>query len=264
MQKNLLFQEKVVALLLVILLCFSIKKASAQTGDLKKNNIQINLSSLALKNFSFNYERSVARKITVSAGYKFMPRTRIGDVALINTITNKLVFDDSGITDLKDTYTSNQTITAEVRFYAGKYDGPRGFYVSLYGRYNSMKIDYPYVYSAGNGNNINVPLNATLNGIGGGVMVGAKWLIVKRLSLDIYILGLHYGGMSGDVIGNTDLSDLSSEDKQGLKNDIDTKFVLLNKNYVKSSTVNDNGITAHASGPFAGIRGLGVNLGFSF
>jgi len=263
MKKNLPLFLKTAAVFLSILIYFCISNASAQNSDYKKNNIQVNLSSLVLHNYSFNYERSVTRKITISAGYKFMPDTRIGDVSLINTISDKISHDGDNI-DYKNTRTSNQTFTAEARFYAGKHDGPRGFYVSLYGRYNSMKVNYPYVYTAGSGNNVNVPLSATLNGIGGGVMIGAKWLIAQRVSLDVYILGLHYGNMSGDVIGTTDLSGLSASDKQGLKDDIDNKFVLLNHNYVKSSTVTNSGVTAHASGPFAGIRGLGINLGFSF
>ncbi|WP_158642844.1 DUF3575 domain-containing protein [Mucilaginibacter ginsenosidivorax] len=263
MKKNLPLFLKIATIIIGIITCFSVSKVSAQSGDYKKNNIRVNLSSLVLHNYSFNYERSVARKITISAGYKFMPDTRIGDVSLINTISDKISHDGDNI-DYKNTRTSNQTFTAEARFYTGKHDGPRGFYVSVYGRYNSMKVDYPYVYNDGNGNKVNVPLNTTLNGIGGGVMIGAKWLIAQKVSLDVYILGLHYGSMSGDVIGNTDLSGLSASDKQGLKDDIDSKFVLLNHNYVKSSSVTNSGVTAHASGPFAGIRGLGINLGFSF
>jgi hypothetical protein len=263
MQKNLPSFLKTTTVFLSILLCFCIGNVSAQNSDYKKNNIQVNLSSLVLHNYSFNYERSVARKITISAGYKFMPDTRIGDVSLINSISDKISHDGDNI-DYKNTRTSNQTFTAEARFYTGKHNGPRGFYVSLYGRYNSMKVNYPYAYTVGNGNNVNVPLTTTLNGIGGGAMIGAKWLIAQKVSLDIYILGLHYGNMSGNVIGNTDLGALSANDKQELKDDIDSKFVLLNHNYIKNSTVTNSGVTAHASGPFAGIRGLGINLGFSF
>jgi hypothetical protein len=263
MIKTLPFIAKISALFLAVTLCFGALQASAQKDDYKKNNVQINLSSLVLHNYSFNYERSIARKITVSVGYKFMPDTRIGDVSLVNTITDK-ISDGGDDLDYKNTRTSNQTITAEVRFYAGKHDGPRGFYVSLYGRYNNMKVNYPYTYDTNSGNTVDVPLSANLSGIGGGVMIGAKWLIAKRISLDVYLLGLHYGGLSGDVTGKTDLSSLSADDKQGLKDDIDNKFVILDHNYVKSSTVNDSGVAAHTSGPFAGIRGLGINLGFSF
>ncbi len=263
MKQTLPLIAKISTLLLIISMCFGTLASLAQTSDYKKNNIQVNLSSLVLHNYSFNYERSIARKITVSVGYKFMPDTRIGDVSLVNTISDKIAGDDEDL-NYKDTRTSNNTVTAEVRFYAGKHDGPRGFYVSLYGRYNSMKVNYPYVYDTNSGGSIDAPLSTTLNGIGGGIMIGAKWLIKKRVSLDVYLIGLHYGSMSGDVISKTDLSSLSDDDKQGLKDDIDTKFVLLDKNYIKSSTVNNSGITAHASGPFAGIRGLGINLGFSF
>lgn len=80
-------------LFLCILLCISSRliyaqenvKANYGSGVSGKNLLKINLLSLPLGNFSFEYERVVANKITVGMGYRFMPKSGI---PLKSTISN--------------------------------------------------------------------------------------------------------------------------------------------------------------------------------
>jgi hypothetical protein len=228
-----------------------------------KNNFKINLSSLALNNYSFGYERNLTRRLSFQAGYRIMPNTILGQTKLAKKIID-LVGGDNGEAeeDLNKISATNSSVTGEFRFYSGKKQGARGFYLSLYGRYMNLKFDYPYDYEASNKLYI-IPLQGNLQGFGGGLMIGSKWLIAKRVVLDLYILGGHYGKLTGNINGITDLSTMSVEDKQQLKYEIENLFGDDGKKYLKT-TVTNQGVYTIVDGPFLGFRGLGLSVGIAF
>jgi hypothetical protein len=119
------------------------------------------------------------------------------------------------------------------------------------------------LYEAETGQEFDVPIVAKLNGFGGGVMLGAQWLIAKRVTFDWYIVGGHYGKLSGDLTGKTDLSALSQEDKAELEAEIEDIASNGDRKYI-DATVNDNGMFGKVNSPFGGIRGLGFNIGIAF
>lgn len=190
-----------VAVLLMLLLAhqkgYAQKMSAGEKLDLEnkqypKNNVQVNLSSLALKNYNFSYERSLSRKISFVAGYRFMPLTTIGDVPAIKKVVESYLQDDDLKDKLSSISTSNKTYTGEFRFYGGKHPGARGFYLSLYGRYTNMPVNYNYAYETSTENYL-IPLKSNLKGYGGGLMISSKFLIAKRITFDWYIIGGHYG-----------------------------------------------------------------------
>jgi hypothetical protein len=238
------------------------KKYSPGTSY-RKNSLKINISSLWLNNYSFTYERMLARKISFVAGYRFMPTRTLGSVSLVKNIVDQVSDDGDDIKrDINTINVSTNAFTGEFRFYAGRKPGARGFYLSLYGRYSQMKIDYPYDYSA-NTMDYTIPLKATTKMWGAGLMIGAQWLIARRVTFDWYIMGGHYGTINGDASGVTDLSSMSDADKQGLKSDIEGIFTANNHQYILA-TVTNQGVQAKLSGPMVGIRGAGINLGIAF
>lgn len=239
------------------------KKLALENKYYPKNNVQINLSSLAFKNYNFSYERSLSRKITFVAGYRYMPLSMVSDIPLVKKAIDKYANDDSDLKDnLSNLSTGNKTYTGEFRFYGGKHPGARGFYLSLYGRYTNMQANYNYNYT-GSVQKYNIPLKNTLKGFGGGLMIGSKYLIAKRVTLDWYIIGGHYGKLKGDGIGSANLSTMTAADKQNVKADIEDTFTIADKSYV-NATVDNSGVKTQVNAPFVGIRGLGFNLGIAF
>ena len=229
----------------------------------RKNSLKINISSLWLNNYSFTYERMLARKISFVAGYRFMPTRILANVSAIKNVIDQVASDGDDVkTDINKISASNNAFTGEFRFYAGRKPGARGFYVSLYGRYSKLDIDYPYDYQT-DAKTYTVPLKASTTMWGAGLMIGAQWLIAKRVTLDWYIMGGHYGTIKGNATGATNLSDMPDQDRQFLKSDIEGLFTAGNKQYI-TATVTDQGVQAKISGPMIGIRGAGINLGIAF
>jgi hypothetical protein len=228
-----------------------------------KNNVKINLSSLLLNNYSFSYERSVSKKISVVAGYRFMPETVIGSMALTRNIVENMDVDADIRNNLDNFRSSNQAYTGEVRLYSGKKPGARGLYVSLYGRYTNMRYDVD-IQKTYDEKEYNIPIRSNVAGIGAGLMFGSQWLIAKKVVLDWYIIGGHYGKLTkGEFTGTADLSELSAQEKQDLEEQIEELGIIGSNKYIEAE-VNDNGARATVTGPFLGIRGFGINLGYAF
>ncbi|WP_202923417.1 DUF3575 domain-containing protein [Pontibacter pudoricolor] len=235
----------------------------------RKNGIKMNLSSLAFSNYSFSYERAIARKITLVGGYSFLPETKLSDIPLVDKGIKFADLDEEGEEGdeigkiLDEANFSSNAITGEVRFYTGKKPGARGFYASLYGRYTTMNLTHLYVYEGDAGLEYDLPINAKLTGFGGGVMLGAQWLIAKRVTFDWYIVGGHYGKMKGDFTAKTDLSTMPQEDKAELEREIEDVASNGDRKYL-DATINDNGMFGKLNAPFGGLRGFGFNLGIAF
>jgi hypothetical protein len=228
-----------------------------------KNGLKINVSSLFLNNYSFSYERMLTRKISFVAGYRFMPKTQLGNISLIKRIIDQVADDGDGIkSDMNKIGISNNAFTGEFRFYTGHKAGARGFYLSLYGRYSQFNVDYAYEYET-DSKNYAIPIKASPRMWGAGLMIGAQWLIAKRITLDWYILGGHYGSIKGDASGVADLSGMSAADKEGIKEDVEGLINIGDKKFV-TATVTDQGVQARIDGPMIGLRGAGINIGIAF
>lgn len=183
-------------------------------GIFWKNIVKVNLSSLALENHSLSYERSLTRKVTFVAGYRYMPETTVASVFLVEKATDQYPNKYEVIIDELDAATvANNTFTGEVRLYTGEHPGARGFYLSLYGRYINLRSTYPYDYSI-HGNTYHLPFEGKLKGLGGGLMAGSQWLIANRVTFDWYILGGHLGKSKADMLAMADLSTMTPGEKE--------------------------------------------------
>jgi hypothetical protein len=228
-----------------------------------RNSVKMNLTSLALNNYSFSYERVLSPKISVVGSYGFMPEKVLGDRALVKRIAERFTDEEDDASELDKITTSTNTFTGEVRLYGGKYPGARGFYASLYGRYMRLNVNYPDSYQSVENKTYQIPYQGTLQGVGAGLMVGFQWLIRERVTLDWYILGGHYGKMFGEMVAVKDLSKMSPAEKAGLKEDIEY-YVRIGETQYMEATVTEEGVKAKAVGPFLGVRGFGINLGIAF
>ncbi|WP_295122502.1 hypothetical protein [uncultured Chitinophaga sp.] len=231
-----------------------------------KNNVKLGLSPILLGNYSLTYERVLNRFISASASYRIMPKTALNATPLTKTVMDQLADEGDEISEqLDNAKVSGNAITAEVRFYTGsRKTGARGFYGGVYGRYSSFKYDFPYDFEATDaGITKTVPFLGDSKGFGGGVLMGVQWQI-KRVTIDFTILGAHWGKMTGNVNGQTDLSELSEGDQAQLKEDIEGVVNFIEDKKFVTATVDNNGVRGKIDAPFAGIRGLNLSIGFNF
>jgi len=224
----------------------------------KANIIKINLYSLFVNNYYISYERLITKKISFQLGYRYQPYEYLAE-NFVGKKLSKLFSIDPRYYNFK---TSNNSVTADVKFYLGR-KAPQGLYLGLYGRYTAFDVDnIDYTYILKNESVYSVPLISNVKGVGVGGVIGIQWLIKKRISLEYYIIGGHYGKLSGKLKSEKDLSDLSDEEKSDLKENVEDLFTISNKKYL-TSTISDRGIDGKISGPFFGARS-GICVGIAF
>lgn len=225
------------------------------------NIAKINLLALPLRSFSLQYERIVARKISLAFGVGIIPR---GGFPLLGSFES-YIGDEETFNQLKDARVGSTAVTASSRFYFGKHDGPRGFYIAPYLRYSTYGLsldEYAYTITVETESGTyeetrNIALSGRVNGFTGGVLFGAQWRVAKRLYLDWWILGAAYGTANGKLDGAAALSSL---EQQGLRESLDELEIPMVKT---TATVNANGGRLDMNGPWAGIRS-GLALGINF
>ena len=228
-----------------------------------KNAIKVNVSSLALKNFNLSYERSITRKTSFVAGYSFIPESNLGEMAVVQKMAAIYLDENSDLRDhIQNTNMSFHNMTGEFRYYFGKQAGARGFYAGAYGRYASMSFTFLDNYNSSSAS-YELPYNGTLNGFGGGLMVGAQWLLTDHISLDWYIAGAHYGNTGGDINITQDFSELSETERMELETQIEEQSTVAGRQLL-DATVTSTGVHGKVDAPFAGIRAFGLNLGYKF
>ncbi|MGX5817635.1 hypothetical protein ACWKWU_05535 [Chitinophaga lutea] len=225
--------------------------------------IKTNLSTIALGNYGLTYERMLTRKISASLGYRFMPKTRLAGTILAGEVMDAIKDDGEASQQLEKLQMSGNAITAEFRIYTGRRPGAKGFYAGIYGRYSGFKYDYPYDFERPDNTKTLVPIKATTKGFGGGIILGGQFNVAKRVVIDLFIIGGHYGKLTGDGEGLTDLSDFSEQERADLKSDIEGLVSIGNKQNI-TATVQNDGVRAKLDLPFVGLRGLGLTVGFAF
>ncbi len=237
------------------------KKPTAKNEDKHKMNIvKVNLMALALKNYSFQYERVLTKKISIALGVRTMPSS---------TLPFKDVFvDQFGISDpdddlestIKDLKVGNFAITPEVRFYLNKKGYGRGFYIAPYYRFAKFNSEeLPITYDGDGGTEKTIRLKGDMTTHSGGLMIGAQWHLGKVVTLDWWIVGAHYGTSNGTLNG-TPSSPLSANEQTDIKNTIEALDLPLTK---ITANVTANNIKAAIDGPWGGVR-AGLSIGIRF
>lgn len=222
----------------------------------KKNNVKVSLTSLVFKNFQFQYERSLTKRIGFVFGYSFIPKGSVPFKSQINDLT-------SSSSDTKDMFTNAElgytAITPEVRFYLGKGYG-KGFYIAPFYRHLQYDItDINFTYTSDLGAQEDIAMGGKLSANTFGLQLGAQFNLGKHLILDWWIVGPHYGTSKGDFAGVTSRL-LTPTEQAELQKELDKIELPLSDVNAKA---NANGATINISGPWGGIRS-GISLGYRF
>lgn len=221
-----------------------------------KNIVKLNLSSLVAKNFHITYERKLTGRISASLGFRTMPK---GSLPFKSTFENLVDGTDFNFNKFE---MGNTAFTPEIRFYLGK-GNLKGFYVAPYLRFASFDITAPikYTYNNGSGNVTDeAPVAGKIRSTSGGIMFGTQHRIFKVLTLDIWIIGGHYGSSKGDLTVTKAFN--TQQERDAVKAELDGIDAKPFK--FKNAVVTSTGASIQADGPWAGIRGAGINIGFRF
>lgn len=242
--------------LLILILCVPFF-ADAQVPILSGKNIfKLNASSLVAKNLHITYERKLTGRISASLGFRTMSK---GTLPFKSAVENLFDGTDFNINDFR---MGNTAFTPEIRFYLGK-GNLKGFYAAPYLRFASFDITAPirYTYNNGTGNTTEeAPMSGKITSTSGGIMFGTQHRIFKVLVLDLWIIGGHYGSSKGTL--SVAKSFPTQQERDAVLQELNSIDAAPFK--FKNASVTASGASIQSDGPWAGIRGLGINLGFRF
>jgi len=247
---------KKLSLLLVATICCATLLAQKEKDGKEpaplKNIVKLNLPALALKNISIQYERAVARKVTVAGTFRYMPT---GSIPLKSVFVD-LADDPDTERQLNNLKVGNIAFMPEVRYYFSKKGAFRGFYLGLFANIARYNADLVFEYDDASVTKT-IPMSGNVTSITGGLMIGAQFKLGGRVYLDWWILGPNYGSSNGSLNGKKSMSPSEQQSLRDELNDLDiplTKFTY---------TVDANGANMDIKGPWAGIR-AGINIVFRF
>lgn len=223
-------------------------------ADNKDNIVKINVPALSLKNISFQYERKTGTKNSFAIAVRYRPASTMPFQSTIE----KLIDQPAVRVDLFKM--GNFGITPEYRFYFGKKNDLQGFYIAPFISYNHYNANIPINYDSVTKTKTAIFLGS-VNTFTVGFQIGAQWKLSDKIYLDWWILGPNYGLAKGDFNSADPLND----DEQ-----LNMFFQLFkltegtNPKIIKSFDVNANGASFIVDGPWAGIRAMGINVGYRF
>ena len=250
--------RKLFLMMLVSGITFSLSAQKEKTDKEKdepapaKNVVKINLFAIALKNISLQYERAVARKVTVAGTFRFMPK---GSIPFKKTFIN-MADDPETERQINNLSVGNVAFMPEVRYYFSKKGAFRGFYTGLFANIASYSATVPIQYD-NNGKTETIPMSGKLTGITGGLMLGAQFKLSNKIYLDWWILGPQYGSSKGSLSGQ---KNMNAQEQQDLRDELAGLDIPLTR---FSYNVNSTGATMDFKGPWAGVRS-GLCIGFRF
>ncbi len=233
------------------------KSENDKTTKESMNFIKVNLFALALKNYSFQYERVLNRKFSFALGVRFSPESTL---PFQNSLIKLSDDDPDAIEQIKNFKFGNTTITPELRFYVSKKGYGRGFYLApfyRYAKYTGQGIQFTYENTAMVESKISMKGNLVSNT--GGLMIGAQWGLSKRISLDWWIIGAHYGNGKGEFIG-TPTVPLTLTEQNDLRQELENFEI---PGTTKTVFVNATEAKVNLDGPMAGVK-AGLSIGIRF
>jgi hypothetical protein len=227
-----------------------------------KNLIKVNLTSLALKNFSLQYERVLSKSISAAVSFSLMTERTIPSVNLlvkgVNMFAGELDAESEDI--IRNVLISSYSVTPEVRFYLGKKGYGTGFYTALfyrYGHYEVSNIAIPYTNDLEE--DITINTGGTITSHTGGFLMGYQWALGKHMCLDWQMFGPHYGVSSGDFRG-VPSSPFSAQDQT----DIEGEFMKIDSPLLEQSVdATADEVKMLFNGPWGGIR-FALSIGVKF
>lgn len=225
-----------------------------------KNVLKMNLIPIAFKTYSFQYEHSFMRNLSMCLQVGYNSEMRLGTYInrILDTVSNdklNAVRAKFSLTELSTT--GNTYITPEIRIYLSRKGAPNGFYLAPYYRFTTSKVHATFNYKDSNNVDIPIVFTGNLNSVRPGVMVGYQKSFLKRLVVDFWLGGVQFGSSKASFDAT---SDFTKVDKEGV-----VQFVEDNFKYGNATVTIDSDTHAKLdyTGKTNGFR-VGLCLGFRF
>lgn len=240
--------------ILILLLCLPMF-AGAQSLIGGKNILRWNIGSMALRNYHFTYERSLTKRISLSISYRTMSK---GSVPFQSQLEKAINSNDINFSQFQ---MGNTAITPELRLYLGL-GRMKGFYLAPYYRFATFDITAPVKYTITSGPGAGTSKEANFSGkitsSSPGLLIGWQFQLATKFVMDIQLIGGHYGHSSGDL---NFAAALTNDEVTALQSSINN---IKADPFKFTSTVNNSGAKIMTDGPWAGIRGANIGIGFRF
>lgn len=230
---------KELAVIIAVLLSHSVLAQTYYKINPCNNAVKLSVSSLALNNVHFKYERAVNPDFSFQVSLaKYLPMDLVKrfsnktfswrDYEVDLNDFNELEFYGHYLTipklNLKGFYTQG-----EVRWYPGKKDILRGFYLAPFYTYQMASLNNVEAFDS-NENFYNG--NVSIQYFGGGLQSGIQWVLKKYLIIDFHFLGLGWGTVKNSVSYTTDNPEIDySSQIEDFNNFIETNLKTDNKKY---------------------------------
>jgi hypothetical protein len=217
-------------------------------GFTQENVIKLGISGVAYGDFSLSYERKVATKSAINFTFGYInPNVSLLGSSLPQHSSTKV-----GLSELYDGFHTS----LDYRFYVGKKEAPKGFYLAPYLRYFGYKF---LVIDEIDGDYFKV--NSHISSIGLGFQMGYHWIVYDKISIDWYFLGLGAEYVMPKAVYTTDSKNFN------YSSIVDNVVAVFDgwgyfQKRLKTTTSNNN-MTAKLHTLFPGIK-AGLSIGYAF
>jgi len=180
-------------LMIVVLVGSSISGFTQEQPDtvnvvLRKNVVKFLPIDIPFQSISLEYERMIDPKNSLTLGVGIPMEGQIVTKNLLNSNSK-----------LKELEFSTMHVRAAFRYYYGYHLLPKGFYIEPYFKYQQIKLDGLYQGTNDLNNIYKGDIVGNINTINLGLQIGVQFLIAKRITLDLYFLGLEGGIANGGI-----------------------------------------------------------------
>lgn len=214
--------------------------------------LKVNACAVALKNYNLTYERALGKRFSFSLGYRYMPK---GSVPFESKFKDRIQSNDFSIADFK---MGNTAITPEFRLYMGR-PKMRGFYLAPYARYATFDFTYPL----NRADHPPILLNGKITSTSVGLLMGVQSNLSKRLVLDLWLIGGHYGKSKGTLTATNIDPAMTEQEQQDVQNAFN-ETVIDGPVKFEGKVLSSTSAQITSEGPWAGFRGLAIVLGYKF
>lgn len=177
----------------LLLACLVMTSFAIQAQD---NVVKLGLGSAFQRDINVKYERAFGNHHSVQLSFLYDTKLAFASVGVNVDGLDGLVIDKGGF-----------AVTPEYRYYFKDEEGPRGFYLGVYGRYRTRNLTKEGDFG------LDVDFDAKINvrNFGGGIGCGVQWLINDAFVIDWYIAGLGFNSYGANI--SAELNDTDKIDE---------------------------------------------------
>lgn len=223
-----------------------------------KNLIKLNLPSLAIASFSFQYERALTQDVSVALGVRFQPTRSMIFKSTLKTLVD--ASDSAAVDMINQTTLSSWAITPEFRYYLGRKPS-NGFYFAPFVRFGGYRTQWEYDFRKDDGSLERVRSVGNFSNVTAGLMLGAQWHLGKHFLLDWWIAGPAIGTMKIKVSADGDFTGFNQSDRDRLNRNF--KQIKLPGGDNPDVVITNDKVTATGNLPFYYLR-TGFCIGYTF